>query len=441
MNKKVVLVFTGIMISAGAFAQRAKLNEAKSNLEKASVYGKASPDLALPLYTAAKAAIDLAAVNPDTKDKPDTWQTKAGIYIGMQENPKLNADNPYKEGIVALNKAIELNPKLSTDEQVINMLANASFYSFNDGIKLYNESHYSDAYALFNQSKTLLGEDKDKRFASMPIIDTIRAQAIMFMGFNAYYGANEPGANLNEKMDDAIKNLNTIKNSPYLTEQSNVFLVLSQAYEKKGDKTNQAATIAEGLKRFPDDKNLKALDLNYSIESGTKDEAITKMEQAISKDPSNADLYLNLGILNYNIAYPKGGTPNAKADEYLAKAEAAYKKTVELAPENGTYNFQLGSLYYNNASRIMTVMNSLGTSKADQAKYDQLDKEKNAEFQKALPYLEKTKDIFYPKKDRLTKDQMTEYINTLTGLKEIYARTEQTDKLAEARKLLKEVTE
>ncbi|KAA5536311.1 hypothetical protein F0919_01185 [Taibaiella lutea] len=440
MNKKVLFLSAGIMMSAAAFAQKDKLKEATKQLETATTAAAASPDLAAISYAKAKEAIDLAVTNPDTKDKPETWLTKAGIYIGMQENPNLNADEPYKEGIAALNKAIELNPKLSTDEKVVNLLVNAAFHSFNDGVKTYNQSHYSDAYGLFKQSKTLLGEDKDKRFQAVPVVDTIRAQAVMYMGFNAYYSSNEQGADVNGKLDEAVKNLSQVKSSAYLSEPS-IYLVLAQAYEKKGDKANQSATIAEGLSKFPNDKNLQALDLNLAISSGTQNEAITKMEDAINKDPKNADLYMNLGILNYNIAYPKDGSSNPKAAEYGAKAEAAYKKAVELAPDNGTYNFQLGSYYYNNASRILTVMNGLGTSKADQAKYDQLDKDKNAEFVKALPYLEKTRDIFSPKKDKLTKEQMTEYVNSLTGLKEIYARTEQTDKLAETRKLLKEVTE
>jgi len=318
---------------------------------------------------------------------------------------------------------------------------NGAFFAYNEGVASYNGNNYPDAYDLFKQSKGLLGEDKDARFKTIPVIDTIRAQDVMYMGYTSYYASTLDGANVNEKLDDAIKNLNQIKNSPYLPTQSGIYLVLAQAYEKKGDKANQTAAIAEGLKKFPEDKNIQALDLNLTISSGSKDQAIQKMEEAIAKDPKNADLYMNLGILNYNIGYPKDGTANPKASEYGAKAEEAYKKAIELAPDNGTYNFQLGSLYFNQAAMITKQINGLGVSKADQAKYNELEKLMNAEFAKALPYLEKTRDIYNPKKDKLTKDQMTEYINCLTGLKEIYARTEQTDKLAETRKLLKEVTE
>src|ERR1700748_1274767 len=127
MNKKIIFLSAGIMMSGAAFAQKDKLKEAKNNLETATAVAQKSPDLAVTAYTKAKEAIDLAVVNADTKDKPETWQVKAGIYIGMQGNPKLYADNPYKEGLAALKKAIELNPKLSADPQIIQMTANGAF--------------------------------------------------------------------------------------------------------------------------------------------------------------------------------------------------------------------------------------------------------------------------------------------------------------------------
>jgi predicted Zn-dependent protease len=440
MNKKIIFLSAGIMMSAAAFAQKDKLREATKELETATSL-KSNQDLAAPSYTKAKDAIDLAVNHPDTKDKPQTWETKAGIYIGMQENAKLNADNPYQQGIEALKKATELDPKWASSEQAVNLIANAGFYSFNDAVKTYNQSHYNEAYKLFQQTKTLLGEEKDKRFILMPIIDTIRAQAVMFMGYTAYYDAINDAGRQAQQLDEAIKNLNLSKASPYLAQESNIYLVLAQAYDKKGDKANQTATIEEGLKKFPSDQNLRALDLNAAISGGSKDEAVKKLQEAIDKDPKNPDLYMNLGILNYTIAYPSDGSSNAESAAYASKAEANYKKTVELAPENGTYNFQLGSLYYNNASRILTTMNTLGTSKADQAKYDLLSKDKDAEFAKALPYLEKARDIFNARRSKLTGEEMKEFANTLVGLKEIYTRIDQPEKSAAAKKLLNEINQ
>jgi tetratricopeptide (TPR) repeat protein len=448
MNKKVIFLSAGIMMSVAAFAQKDKLREAKNNLETAtSAPMQKAPDLQIAPFTKAKEAIDLAVTNADTKDKPETWQTKAGIYIGMQGNPKLNADNPYKEGVVALKKAIELNSKLGTDASVIQMLMTGSFYGYNDGINEFNAGHYANAYMIFKQSAELLGSDKDKRFILTPEVDTIRAKSVMYAGRNAYYAALAPDAgNKSEMLTNAITNLNAAKNSPYITDEErvNIYLNLAPAYEALGDKANQAAVIKEALGKYPDDKNLKNMDLNLSIAGGSKEEALTKMQAAADKDPSNAEYQMNLGMLYYDAAYPKGGATNANTAGYAAKSEAAYLKTVSLAPENGTYNFQVGSFYYNNASRIIGEMNSLGTSKADQAKYDQLNKDKDEQFKKSLPYLEKAKDIFNAKriaKQPITTEEGREFVNALTGLKEIYSRMDQPEKSAEVKKLLNEVTQ
>jgi hypothetical protein len=441
MNKKIIFLSAGIMMSGAAFAQKDKLKEAKNNLETATALGQKSPDLAVTAYTKAKEAIDLAVVNPDTKDKPETWQVKAGIYIGMQGSPKLNADNPYKEGLAALKKAVELNPKLSSDPQIIQMTANGAFYGYNDGINDFNNQKYAEGYTIFRSSADLLGPDKDKRFVLMPVVDTIRAKSIMFAGRNAYYGSLG-AANKSEMLTNAVANLSSVKSSPYITDEErvNVYLNLAASYEAQGDKANEETVLKEAISRYPDDKNLKNMDLNMAISGGSKDEAIQKMQAAADKEPNNADYQMNLGMLYYDAAYPKGAAASPKASEYAGKAEASYLKAVAIDPNNGTYNFQLGSLYYNNASRIIGEMNNLGTSKADQAKYDNLNKQKDEMFKKSLPYLEKARDIFNANRTKLNAEEGREFINTLTGLKEIYSRMDQPEKSAEAKKLLGEIT-
>jgi tetratricopeptide (TPR) repeat protein len=433
MNKKMLFLSAGIMMATVSFAQKDKLKEASKELEKATTSAKEKPDEAAAAYQKGKAAIDAAVSHPDTKDKPETWLTKAGIYIGMQENPKLNADNPYREGIAALKKAIELNKKLESDQQVVNLLANGAFYSYNDGINTYNKSKFPEAYALFKDGQELLGPDKDKRFILMPVIDTIRTQSRMFMGLVSYYDSDN-GKNTS-KINDAITVLEPLKNSAYLSPDylANIYIVLAQSYEKKGDKEKQLAAIKEAKQKFPNDQNIDALEVNYALEHGTQGDAIKKMEEAIAKNPSNPELQLNLGILYATLAKPAGGAaPPANAAEYRKSAEAAYQKAISMAPDNGTYNYQLGSYYFNQAADIITVMNNLGNSKEDQRQYTELNKQKDDLFAKALPLLEKSRGLFEAK-GKLGAEEQKSYYNCLTGLKEIYVRMDQTDKAAEIR--------
>ncbi|MFA6060157.1 MAG: hypothetical protein WC756_18285 [Taibaiella sp.] len=441
MNKKMLFLTAGIMMATVSFAQKDKLKEASKELEKATTNLKDKPDEAAAAYQKGKEAINAASVHPDTKDKAETWLTKAGIYMGMQENPKLNADNPYREGITALKKALELDKKLETDQKVVNLLANGAFYSYNDGISTYNKSKFPEAYALFKDGQELLGQDKDKRFILMPVIDTIRAQSRMFMGLVSYYDS-ENGKNTS-KINDAITVLEPLKNSAYLSSDylANIYIVLAQSYEKKGDKEKQLATIKEGKQKFPSDQNIDALEVNYALENGTHGEAIKKMEESIAKNPTNPELQLNLGILYTTLAKPAGGAaPPANAAEYRKNAETAYQKAISLAPDNGTYNYQLGSFYFNQAAEIITTMNNLGNGKEDQKQYNELNKQKDELFAKALPSLEKSRSLFEAKgANKLNADERKSYYNCLTGLKEIYVRMDQTDKAAEVRAKINEL--
>jgi hypothetical protein len=426
MNKKILFLAAGMVMASASFAQKEKLKEAGKELEKA-ITAKEKNDGAAEIaaYQKAKEAIDAAVNDPTTKDNGKTWFTKAAIYMGMQENQQLNADHPYKEGISALKKAFELDQKLQSEEKVPNMLANGAFYYYNQGIQTYNNSKYGEAYNLFKSGAELLGQDKDKRFALIPVVDTIRAQSKMFMGYTSFY---------DEKFDVAVPLLNEAKGSPYLTGQTDIYIVLSQAYEKQGKSAEQLAVLQEAKAKFPGDKNIANAEINYFITSGKQDEVTKKLEEEIAKDPSNPELQINLGIIYAGMARPSGGAaPPANAAELHAKAEAAYKKAAELAPENATYQYQLGAYYFNQAADLNTVMNNLGTGKADQQKYNQLLVQRNALFTQALPLLEKSRSLFASRENKLKGEENKYYFDSLTALKEIYTIQDQLDKAKEIR--------
>jgi predicted Zn-dependent protease len=435
MNKTLVLLSAGLVIASGAFAQKDKLREAKKQLEKATTEYKGKPEAA-EAFTKAKEAVDAATANAETSENAETWITRAGIYIGMQDIASLNANQPYREGITALKKAFQLNKKLEMDMNAVNMTANAAFFAFNDGINLYNNNKYGEAYKTLEESVALMGNDKDKRFMLIPSLDTIRAQAIMFKGFNAYYDAD------GNKVNEAITNLSLVQKPPYsnyLTKEhlANIYLVLAQSYAKQGNKEKQLAIIKEGRKLFPDDKNLNALDVNFALESGSQNDAIAKIEETIKAEPLNPELYMNLGILYNTLARPlDGAKKHENAKEYSIKAEEAYKKMVELAPDNATYQYQMGSFYFNQAADVITEMNNLGSSKEDDKKYNVLNKQKDILLNQALPNLEKSKDLFIKKNGKYKGDEPKTFFNCLQGLKEIYSRKDMNDKSAEVKTLM-----
>lgn len=438
MNKKIVMLTAGVALATVSFAQKSKINEASKELDNIEVAKIKKDEAAITTsLQKAKEAINLAVNDESTKANAKAWFTKAAVYMAMQENPQTNADKPYKEGIVALNKAIELDKKYASDDKAISLLANGAFYYYNDGIAAYNESgsesKYEDAYNNFKAGADLTGADKDKRFATMPIVDTIRAQSKMFMGYTSFYGG---------KFDRAIPLLLEAKASPYLSKEPNVYLVLAQAYEKTGKAADQLATLQEAKQKFPEDKNVSNAELNYFIASGKEGEMTAKLEEAAAKEPNNPELPFNLGIVYEGMANPKGGAaPPKNAAELNTKAEAAYSKALALASDNANYNYQFGAFYYNQAANLNTQMNNLGSSKSEQQQYNTLLKQRDDLFAKALPLLEKSRQAFSTREGKLTTGEHGFYRQSLEALSRIYAIQDKLDKSGEMKKKLNSLPE
>lgn len=424
--KKLVLFGLAISLGTGVFAQKSNIRKASRALDDANTATTNKDEgKALLSLNQAKAAIDSAVVNPKTKDDPSAWLKKATIYISLQGN-SLHAGLPYLESYEALNKAFELDDKYKDKPEALPVIMRTAFYAFNDGVSSFNKSKYEDALKSLSKTLELLGQEEDKRFSGHQDVDTIRAQAMMISGYSAFYS---------NKYDKAISMLKKCTESPYLSgNQSNVYLLLAQAYERKGDSKNQLTTIVAGEKKYPQDDNLRNAEINYYLASGNTDELVKKFKEGTEKDPNNAQNYFNLGILYDQMANPKDGSTPANKEEYVGKANKALNKAIELAPENAQMKYQMAAHYYNQAAEVNNVMSNMSAD--NMTKYKDLEKQRDAFFQKALPLFEKCKSMYQPKTSKLSGEDRKFYVQTLEALAKIYAIQNKMDKAKENQELL-----
>jgi len=402
-----------------SFAQKAKVREAGSALEEANKALMLKNDAAATeSLTKAKAAIDAAMGDASTKDNSKTWYTKAAIYVAMQETQGLSADKPYREGMQAMQKALELDKKISSEEQFNSIMVNGAFYYFNDGVSTMNNGNYAEGYNNFKQAADFLYFDNGKLLKDNKAVDTMAAKARLFQGYCAFYA---------DKLDEAEGLLKTAAANPVTASESNIYLILSQLYGKQKKTEQQLAIINEGKKKFPSDKNITAAELNYYIDNGKQEEMISKLEEAAAADPSNASLPYNLGIVYKDMA----ANPNVKdAGQYLQKAEASYQKAASLAPDNATYAYELGAFYFNQAVGYNNKMNEVtGTSNEEQKKYDGFKAQRDGMFAKALPHLEKSAGMYQANQKNLSAQEMGFYKQGLDALVKIYAMQDQIDKM------------
>ena len=106
------------------------------------------------------------------------------------------------------------------------------------------------------------------------------------------------------------------------------------------------------------------------------DEYEAAMNKVIAKDPNNPGLYFNLGV----------GAANAGNAE---KALGYYKKALEIDPNYAGANLNIAALMLGQDKEIIEQMNSLGNTKADNKKYEELKDKRLQLYKDAIPYLEK----------------------------------------------------
>ena len=149
----------------------------------------------------------------------------------------------------------------------------------------------------------------------------------------------------------------------------------------KQDKTDKALeAVKEARLANPEDLNLILTAAEIYIELGEKEKFKELISQAVEKDPNNAILYFNLGVVNNDL----GDSESARG---------FYEKAIEIDPSYETAYFNLTSLILSGESAIVDEMNSLGTSRADNARYDTLKSNRQALYLECVPFLNKLIDL------------------------------------------------
>ena len=145
-------------------------------------------------------------------------------------------------------------------------------------------------------------------------------------------------------------------------------------YTKQGENDKALEAVKEARIENPEDVSLILTAAEIYIELGEKEKFKDLVTQAIEKDPNNSILYFNLGVVNNDL-----GDSQA--------AMSYYKKAIELDPGYESAYFNLTTLILAGESAIVEEMNSLGTSRADNAKYDVLKKNRESLYLECIPLL------------------------------------------------------
>lgn len=426
MTKKSMILAAGMLLvgATGAFAQKSKIREANKAYDNAlnqitiqsatngSPAELSKPEIIASLDKALEAA-NAAIAHPETANNADAWFAKGAILVEMSRLAHYADKKPYMEALAAFKKAHELNAKVVKKPGFENALFNTAIFSFNGGISDINAQNYDGLIAAMRNAKGALTFDNNSLLSSQPSKDTLIAQAEYYTAYGYYL--KQDYQNAKKEMEQAIKN-------PINAANVDAYRILAFSYGETKDFDKQIAIIEAAKKKFPANKDLDADELNYYISQNKTSELLSKFEQAVQREPNNATYVSNLGVLYRNMGMSKDGKFPSDAASWQEKAEAQMKKALELEPNNGIYIYNLASLKLIQADYIAQQMNALGNSKADNIKYDELDKTRIGILKDALASLNKMEALLEPKllSGKISQEEKGYYFEGLQTLGRVY---------------------
>ena len=154
-------------------------------------------------------------------------------------------------------------------------------------------------------------------------------------------------------------------------------------YKQLGQNDMALAAIETARASNPDDVGLIITAANIYFELDDKEAFKLAMSEAIDKEPNNPILYYNLGVVSGELGEK-------------VSARTYYEKSIELDPTNENSYLNLVALILDAEQEIVNEMNSLGTSKSDNERYDELKITREEVYKECVPIL---KDLIAISKD------------------------------------------
>lgn len=318
----------------------------------------------------------------------------------------LKGDSKFNESVASLKKAIEIDNKIKLNkyaeesnfliEQVeVDLVNSAVADNKKDDYKSASKKLY-DAY--------LINPDKENNihylyFAASSAVNAkeydISLEYYLFLKNMGYTGITSEffvtpvESGIEEKVTETEYNLfksSKDHTNPRIgkTESRLPEIVKNIAliYVQKGEVDLAISAIKEAREVNPEDVNLLLSEADLYIKLGDKLKFKELMQEAITKDPNNAILYYNLGVINGD---------QGKFED----AMTYYKKALELDNSYAPTYLNIVGLILEGESALVDKMNAIVTSnkRSDQVKYDSLELERENLYNDCLPYLEKLIEI------------------------------------------------
>lgn len=338
-------------------------------------------------FVKAKEEIDKACVHEKTINSPKGWYTKGEVYesIALSTNPTIQAldSNAVFVSYEAYLKTIALDkPNGGYAKQAKDRLPNVWVILINHGISNYKNRQFDKAIKYYTAAQTIKPDDTTAYV------------------YASYAAEAKQDYELSNHVYEQLLKLNYQSVAMYFG-----LIRYAKEVEKNYEKALDIITKAKTM--YPHEMIFITEEFNVYLAEGKNDLAKQKLEEAIQKEPSNALLYFNLGVISEQIG------PKEKAPIY-------YQKAIDLNPQNTDAMFNLGAYHYHQAADIYATANKM-PYKEYASKGKAMEEKANELFKLALPYFEK---VYLINADAQTKKILFD----------IYNRLQMKDKMAQLMK-------
>jgi len=368
--KKIALLAFMLLINFG-FSQKKELRKAEKLFDEGDIAG------ASQILTESESIL----ANADPKIKPryeflkgkiaqnnKEFEVALALYNGLNEVADIQADVKQQLTLLSadiVNSAIDDNNngdfKSSTHKLYLSYTIDPEVnkdYLYYAASSAVNAEIFEVALDYYNQLKDMNYTGIEKKFfvtekSSGNEIEVTESEYNLYKKSKEYEGHREEETE--SKFPEIVKNIALI-------------------YSQLGDNENAMDAVKEARLSDPNDLNLILTEANIYIQLDEKAKFQELMSEAIAQDPNNANLYYNLAVVTSD----------------LGEKEAArkyYEKAIEIDANFENAYLNLVSLILEGEQKIVEEMNSLGTSAADNAKYDKLKTQREDLYKECVPIL------------------------------------------------------
>jgi tetratricopeptide (TPR) repeat protein len=359
--KKLLLIL--LLIPVITFGQKAPKPNTKKIL---SLYQEGK-------YKEAKEQADLSVADPKIGTDGYAWYYRGLVYATLDTIPdtalhSLDPD-PLKVAVESFKKAEALNKKKDTEYFTMapgtlepvkktTQLELLSNYYLAKSIKLMqqDEPDYEGSYAQGKISRYVF-ENTLEKYGN----DTL-----------AYYVQSLAALN-NLRYDSSAEA--ALKYIEKGGKSSDIYLVLFQIYNDKGDKVKALEVAKEARAKFPFKEDFAKNELSIYLSTKQYDAAKAMVEEQIQASPSPESYYM-LGELNREL-------------KNIPEALKAFKKAVELDVNHFDSNASLAELSYQEVLDVRKERDATKDIEKRRTLYAQIEKE----FKETLPYWERLESL------------------------------------------------